>query len=277
MYDQAIPNEPLGSSSSPTSVATATLGVGGVATPSPIQHSLQQHQQSAATAIPFITDSAPSHLNFSSSIISSVTSPTLTSSSATSQLQARLSQPTLLQQQQNLQPQAQPQLRYLLERGTNDPPSLPPPIGAITAPSVSSSVVISSAGGGGLVTTSTSQLTAQPQQMNNPPSSPAPLTTNLLSSVSPQGATTSHRVWVPGRKKSIYLEHLVVKELRCKVALQYPTMLNPLKPSISFTRVSSQPHKLNWSCLSFSYTRMYNGLAWLGFSMQCPNYKIVII
>ena len=247
MYDQAIPNEPIGSSSSPTSVATATLGVGGVAIPSPIQHSLQQHQQSAATAIPFITDSAPSHLNFSSSIISSVTSPTLTSSSATSQLQARLSQPTLLQQQQNLQPQAQPQLRYLLERGTNDPPSLPPPIGAITAPSVSSSVVISSAGGGGLVTTSTSQLTAQPQQMNNPPSSPAPLTTNLLSSVSPQGATTSHRVWVPGRKKSIYLEHLVVKELRCKVALRSPTMLNPLKPSISFTRVSSQPHKLNWS------------------------------
>ena len=222
MYDQAIPNEPIGSSSSPTSVANATLGVGGVVIPSPIQHSLQQHQQSSATPIPFITDSSPSHLNLNSSIISSVTSPALTSSSATSQLQARLSQPTLLQQQQNLQPQAQPQLRYLLERGTNDPPSLPPPIGAIPAPSVSSSVVISSAGGGGLVTTSTSQLTAQPQQLNNPVSSPAPLTTNLLSSVSPQGATTSHRVWVPGRKKSIYLEHLVVKELRCKVALQSP-------------------------------------------------------
>ena len=265
MYHQAIPNEPIGSSSSPTSVATATLGVGGVATPSPIHHSLQQHQQSAATAIPFITDSSPSHINFNSSIISSVTSPTLTSSSATSQLQARLSQPTLLQQQQHLQPQAQPQLRYLLERGTNDPPSLPPPIGAITAPSVSSSVVISSAGGGGLVTTSTSQLTAQPQQLNNPVSSPAPLTANLLSSVPAQGATTSHRVWVPGRTKSIYLE-LGSKRATLQSSLAIP---NNAKSFETFHFLHTSFFPATQIKLELSLIFLHPNVQWLGLASVC--------
>ena len=109
-------------------------------------------------------------------------------------MQARLSQPTLVQQQQTIQQQAQPQLRYLLERGTNDPPSLPPPVGAVTAPCGIPSDAGSSVGGG-LITTITSQIGSQPQQMNNTVSS-APLPTIPLSSA--QGVTTSHRVWVPG-------------------------------------------------------------------------------
>ena len=188
--DEAIPNKPIGPSSSPTA-SGASLGVGGVSTPSSLQQPLQ-HQQ-LATAIPSISDSS-SNIPLPHEITTSISTSCLPSSGATSQLQARLSQPTLVQQQ-SLQQQAQPQLRYLLERGTNDPPSLPPPIGAISAPSGVPSLVNSSAGGGGpLVTTITSQIGAN-QQLNSTVSS-APLPTIPLSSA--QGVTTSHRVWVPG-------------------------------------------------------------------------------
>lgn len=122
-------------------------------------------------------------------------------------MQARLSQPTLVQQQ-SLQQQTQPQLRYLLERGSNDPPNLPPPVGAATTAStgIIPCAVSSSLGGeGGLITTINSQAGAQQvQQMNNLVSSAPLLTTPVLST---QGVTTSHRVWVPGTKPPQIVEH----------------------------------------------------------------------
>ena len=201
MYDEAIPNKHLGPSSS-TVAAGTSLGIGGVSTLSPLQQPLQ-HQQ-LETVIPPVSDS----LSLLPNMTCSVTTSSLSSSNATSQLQARLSQPTLLQQQ-SLQQQPQPQLRYLLERGSNDPPSLPPPVGAVTAPSgVASS---STGGGGGLVTTITSQtgVQNQQQQMSNTVLTTPPTMSPLSSA---QGVTTSHRVWVPGTTTSNFCNtHTVVK------------------------------------------------------------------
>ena len=233
-----IPNKNIGPSSSPTASVT-TLGVGGVSTPSSLQQPL--HHLQLTTAIPSVSDSS-SNIPQSHGITTSVSTTTLPSSGATSQLQARLSQPTLVQQQQTIQQQAQPQLRYLLERGTNDPPSLPPPVGAVAAPPGIPSLVSSSASGGGaLVTTITSQLGVH-QQMNSTVSS-APLPTVPLSSA--QGVTTSHRVWVPGTtttsKCSTHGSHKAT--VQCSFEHFFSVMNHLILPSsfTSFFKHTRQP------------------------------------
>ena len=196
---------------------------------------------------------------------SSVSPSPIPSSNATSQLQARLSQPTLVQQQQqSLQQQTQPQLRYLLERGSNDPPSLPPPVGAVAAPCGIPTVVSSSTGGGGggIVTTITSQIGAQQQQMNNPLTTTqltsTPLSTNPLSST--QGVTTSHRVRVPGTTTKKCSTHGSPS-----ATVQIPSKLNLLIIPIAFTM-----YLLHTQKCPFSQALNYNGLslAWLQYAVS---------